>query len=82
MLSMCCFCYWPVSLLFGGQGPGYIPVLCVQYVDGGDEDALPHTCTNYNLRAKSGPLPTFVNKVLLEHSHSFICLLLMSDFAL
>lgn len=29
---------------------------------------------NYGLQAKSGPLPGFVNKTLLEHSHTHLYL--------
>ena len=33
-------------------------------------EALEQESTNYGTQAKSGPLPVFVNKVLLEHSHA------------
>lgn len=33
---------------------------------------------NYGARAKSGPLPVFVNKVLLEHSHTHLFIYLFS----
>ena len=40
--------------------------------------------TNYHLAAKPGPLPDFVNKVLLEHSHTHSltnCLWLFSHYS-
>ena len=37
---------------------------------------------NYSQRAKSGPLPVFVNKVLLKHSGTLVCTLSMAAFTL
>jgi len=44
-----------------------IPQACV--VDGLGVIHLDQELTNYSYRAKFGPLPVLVNKVLLEHSH-------------
>ena len=46
-------------------------------------DTMEQTSTNYHSQAKSGLLPIFVNKVLLEHSHAHLfinmyCLWLLS----
>ena len=53
--------FYPVQIrvLLGGAGGGMRPHLSQGLAD-------------YHLQARSGPLPVFVNKVLLEHSHAYL----------